>query len=167
MNGIISLSVIVVSLAIAHFLIRKESIHCSQLDECILLVREIKSSAFMFSESFCDIILDFNNSSKFSSLDFMENFKSETEQGNTPPVAWKNAVLSSSCSLYQWERDSLIEYGNKMCCCSREEISEISDYVTEILNAYRQSAAEKKTKTTKTNAVCTVSAGVMIGLLIL
>ena len=54
-----------------------------------------------------------------------------------------------------------------MFSCSREEIEEISDFVITQLKDFSESATEKRNKTTKTGAVCTVSAGVMIGLLIL
>ncbi len=167
MNGVISVSVIVISLICAYTIVRKENIHCRQLENCILLVREIRNSATQFAESFSDIIESLDSSDKYQSLDFIKLFTSETKKGILPPDAWKNALGNSSCSLYQWERDVLVDYGNKMFSCSREEIEEISDFVITQLKDFSESATEKRNKTTKTGAVCTVSAGVMIGLLIL
>lgn len=167
MNVFLSFTVIIISVILAVILVRKESIHFNQLDECITMVKETGDRAFQQKESFNEILKSFYISAKYSSIDIPVSYINNINDGMTSPEAWETAVLQSDIKLYQWEKDVLKHFGNNLFFCQSDKIKEYTDHAVSQLSEFRDNAKEKKIKTIKTNAVCTVSAGLMIALLIL
>ena len=132
-----------------------------------MMISDIKNRAIQYSEAFSDILLEFNEKGKYITFDFIGNFSNNIRSGIVAPDAWRLSLEGSGCSLYQWERDVLIRFGENMCYCHKSNIEEYSDVAVADLNQFKENAKEKRAKSAKTGAVFTVSAGVMIALLIL
>lgn len=162
----ISASIIIISVLIALMMVRKEVIHCRELDECISMIKETGERASRYSESFSDIMKYYNDVGKYKKINISSAFIKHL-QIVSPPEAWKSALSESCMSLYQWEKDILENYADKMFSCPLEQIEKHSNDAISKLTDFRENAKEKRNKTTKTNAICTVSAGLMIALLIL
>ncbi len=138
--------------------------HCDALYEVSLLITDIKNSALFSNRSFEKIIFSLNETGKYNSLDFISSFCNKCENLSVPE-RWKSSVEESDCKLYQWEQDILIRLCNSLCVCARENIEEYCEKALYDIDAFIQTAKEKKEKTIKTRAVFAVSTGVMIALL--
>lgn len=148
-------------------IVRKENIHCRELSECVVMISEIKNKALQYSQAFSEIIVEYNNKDKFKNFDFIGRFAEYINSGLNAPDAWRSSLEQSDCSLYQWERDVVIRFGENLCYCPKSDIDEYGTAAISDLKQFNENAKEKKNKSAKTGAVFTVSAGVMIALLIL
>lgn len=167
MNVYFSFFIICISVLLAVTIVRKESVHCNHLNECISMVKETGERAFNQKESFNEILRSLYVSDKYSSIDIPVKYIKNSEDGMKLPEAWEKAVMTSDIKLNQWEKDVLKHYGNNLFLCQSDKIKEYTDIAVSQLSVFKENATEKKLKTIKTNAVCTVSAGLMIALLIL
>ena len=168
MTIIYSFTVIFLSVIIAFLIIRKQNIHCRQLERCISVINETGDRAMLFSDSLSDIMTHLSSQKKYSSGDFPLIFSDYLVRKNTSvPEAWRYASEKAFPVLYPWERDVVLEFGNKMFSCPVEKIEELTQHALLQLQEYKENAIEKRDRTIKTEAVCSVSAGLMIALLIL
>ena len=166
LNAVLSLIIISCSLIIAYLMIRKESLHLRQLEECIAIVKETGERAERFSSSFLDIMTDFQSSNKYGKINIPEHFLNNLKNMK-PAEAWKKSIDMSCKYLYQWEKDVLYHFALSIFTCSISDINSCTDNTINKLKDFRDVAKENKSKTIRTNAVCSVSTGLMIALLIL
>lgn len=159
----LAITVIIISTFSAAFLIiHKEINHCKNLDNVIRLINIIKNKSLYYGIPFCEIISELKNNRNFEKSELIDKFCSNISDGYSVPEAWKSAVKSSSAYFETYECDTIIRYGEELCQCNMEEISEISDNAISELQEFRKTAIEKRNIKSKSTAAVTISSGLII-----
>ena len=162
MNIFAIIAVVFSSFVVAILTIRKEIIHCKHLNMTLDLITAIKNKAMFYNLPFAEIIMQLEKEESFNRFSLLSLFLQNLKSGMTVPEAWKNANIHSDMSLEEYERNILMQFGKDMCCCSRDQIQEISDRVIYELNELRKIANEKRKIRSKSTATVVVSIGLMI-----
>lgn len=149
----------------AYLIIHKEIRHCHNLDLSIRLLTVVKNKALHYGEPFSEIIFEQQSNDDYKNFPLVQQFCSSVSAGKTVPDAWKIAVEQLSKYIEFGECESLIRYGEEMCRCNREEISEISTNVIYELQEFRKTAIEKRNIKSKSTAAVTISSGIVIVLM--
>lgn len=157
--------VIISTFSVAFLIIHKEIKHCQNLDDIIRLINIIKNKSMYYGTPLNEIICDLRNNKYFEKSALIDRFCNYISFGYSVPEAWKNAVKNNSDYLEKYECDTIIRFGEEICQCNMEEISEISDNVISELQEFRKTAIEKRNIKSKSTAAVTISAGLMIVLI--
>lgn len=125
---------------------------------------DIKNYAIQYLLPFSDIIKTYVADKNVESVDYIDTFLSDSEL--SPPEAWKMAVTESNVVLTKREKENVILFGESLCHCSKEQICEYSEkYINELSEMYIL-LNENKEKKIKTVSALTLSAGLMVILLL-
>lgn len=165
MNITAIIMVIISTLFVAYYIIQKEIRHCKMLDLAIRLIGTVSSKALYYDQPFADIMFDIKNEDSYKNFPFICKFCSFINDGYSVPDAWKNASLSMSGELNSEEYGMLIQYGEEMCSCNKEDIPDISARVLSEFKEYRQNAVEKRNLRSRSTAAVTVSVGAVFVLM--
>lgn len=143
-------------------MISKETLHCRNIENAIRMISDIKSRSVFYSTPFSEIMLELNNNRNYEKFPLVNLFCKYIANGIPVPEAWADAVEKNSKYFLSEESSLLTRFGEEMCRCNREEISEISDNIISEFQRFLQIATEKRTVKSKSTAAVTISAGLMI-----
>lgn len=158
-------AVIISTFSAAYLIIHKEIKHCQNLDFILRLINAVKNKAIHYGMPFAEIISELQNNDDFAKSVLIQKFCSSLSEGKTVPEAWKIAVDQFSKYIESHECDTLIRYGEEMCRCNKDEISELSANILYELQEYRNIAVEKRNMKSKSTAAVTISSGIVIVLM--
>lgn len=166
MNLIAIIVVIFSSFAAAYLIIRKEIRRCRWLDSVLRLILAVKNKAIFYNAPFSEIIINLRNNDEFYKIRIFDVFSDNLQSGMTVPDAWNDAVSRIYSDIDKNERDILIRFGNDMCCCSRNEIPEISARAISEIEELKNIAIEQRNIKSKSTCAVIVSFGLMIVLIL-
>ena len=165
MNITAIIMVIISTLFAAYYIIQKEISHCRMLDLTIRFIGTVSSKALYYDQPFSDIMFDIKNEDCYKNFPVVCKFCSFINDGYSVPDAWKNASLSMSGELNPEEYRILMQYGEEMCSCNKEDIPDISARVLSEFQEYRQQAVENRKLRSRSTAAVTVSLGAVFVLI--
>lgn len=166
MNLIAIIVVIFSSFSAAYLIIRKEIRRCRGIDSVLRLIMTVKNKAIFYNAPFSEIIINLRNNDEFQKIRLFDVFSDNLQSGMTVPDAWNDAVSRTFYDIDKNERDVLIRFGKEMCCCSRNEISEISARAISEIEELKNTAIEQRNIKSKSTGAVIVSFGLMIILIL-
>lgn len=150
------------SFSAAFLVIRREVLHCKELETSLKLIDYIKNKAMVYSMPFSDIINGLCCERELRSLCLTEKFSYKIAETNNVPQVWKETIEEASIHLEEYEKDVLINFGVSMCSCSKEEISNLAENASYSLKCFRDTAVENRNNRSKSMAAICVSLGIVI-----
>ena len=146
-------------------MIHKETQHCRNIENVIRMITEIKSRSVFYSKPFSEIMLELNINKNYENFPIVSLFCRCISGGVSVPAAWTEAVEKNSKYFSADESVLLKRFGEEMCKCNKEEISEIADNMICEFQRFLQLATERRNIKSKSTAAVTISAGLMIVLM--
>lgn len=166
MSFIATTVVIFSSFAAAYLIIRKEIRRCKGIESILRLIISVKNKAIFYNAPFSEIIMQLRNNEDIHKISLFDIFSDNLQSGMTVPESWNDAVCRSYSDIDINEREILIRFGSEMCCCSRDEIPEISTRAISEIEELRNIAIEQRNIKSKSTGTIIVSFGLMIVLIL-
>lgn len=132
------------------------------METALGLISYIRNKATVYNAPFCRIIEDLNEDREYRRFCLGEIFAENLAFGRDIPDAWRKALEESPMCLEAYEKDVLINFGEKLCYCNKEEIESIAENALYSLKCFMETAVENRNTRTKSTAAICVSLGTII-----